>query len=103
MPEKMDLNDCLAFINESVEQGLKKVVGQKPSEDVCHNTAELSRMVIELFKESLTSVNRVNPDESLRVLIEIEKAITTAKITDQPLDELYQLKADVELVRALNE
>lgn len=61
------------------------------------------RMVIELFKESLTSVNRVNPDESLRVLIEIEKAITTAKITGQPLDELYQLKADVELVRALNE
>ena len=61
------------------------------------------RMVIELFKESLTSVNRVNPDESLRVLIEIEKAITTAKITGQPLDELYQLKADVELVRTLNE
>lgn len=61
------------------------------------------RMVIELFKESLTSVNRVNPDESLRVLIEIEKAITTAKITGQPLDELYLLKADVELVRALNE
>jgi hypothetical protein len=60
-------------------------------------------MVIELFKESLTSVNRVNPDESLRVLIEIEKAITTAKITGQPLDELYQLKADVELIRALNE
>ncbi len=61
------------------------------------------RMVIELFKESLTNVNRVNPDESLRVLTEIEQAITTAKITNQPLDELYQLKADVELVRALNE
>lgn len=61
------------------------------------------RMVLELYKESLTSVNRVNPDESLRVLIEIEKAITTAKITNQPLDELYQLKADVELARALNE
>lgn len=60
------------------------------------------RMVIELFKDSLTE-NRVNPDESLRVLVEIEKAITTAKITNQPLDELYQLKADVELVRALNE
>lgn len=60
------------------------------------------RMVIELFKDSLTE-NRVNPDESLRVLIEIEKAITTAKITGQPLDELYQLKADVEMVRALNE
>lgn len=61
------------------------------------------RMVIELMKESLTSVNRVNSDESLRVLTEIEKAITTAKITGQPLDELYQLKADVELVRTLNE
>lgn len=66
-------------------------------------TNTLLRMVIELMKESLTSVNRVNPDESLRVLTEIEKAITTAKITGQPLDELYQLKADVELVRALNE
>lgn len=64
---------------------------------------EYYRLVIELFKESLTSVNRVNPDESLRVLIEIEKAITTAKITEQPLDELYQLKADVEMIRALNE
>ena len=64
---------------------------------------EYYRMVIELFKESLTSVNRVYPDESLRVLIELEKAITTAKITGQPLDELYQLKADVELIRALNE
>ncbi len=61
------------------------------------------RMVLELYKESLTSVNRVNPDENLRVLTELEKAITTAKITNQPLDELYQLKADVELIRALNE
>ena len=61
------------------------------------------RMVIELMKESLTSVNRVNSDESLRVLTKIEKAITTAKITGQPLDEIYQLKADVELVRGLNE
>ena len=61
------------------------------------------RMVLELYKESLTSVHRVNPDESLRVLTELEKAITTAKITNQPLDELYQLKADVELIRALNE
>lgn len=61
------------------------------------------RMVLELYKESLTSVNRVNPDESLRVLTELEKAITTAKITNQPLDELYQLKADVELIRAINE
>lgn len=64
---------------------------------------EYYRMVIELFKESLTSVNRVNPDESLRVLTEIDKAITTAKVMDQPVDELYQLKADVELIRALNE
>lgn len=61
------------------------------------------RMVIELFKESLTNVNRVNPDESLRVLTEIDKAITTAKVMNQPADELYQLKADVELTRALNE
>lgn len=61
------------------------------------------RMVIELFKDSLTSVNRVNPNESLRVLIEIEKAITTAKILNEPCDELYQLKADVELIRSLNE
>lgn len=61
------------------------------------------RMVIELMKESLTSVNRVNSDKSLQVLIEIEKAITTAKVTNQPTDELYQLKADVELIRAINE
>lgn len=64
---------------------------------------EYYRMVIELFKDSLTNVNRVNPDESLRVLTEIEKAITTAKVMNQPADELYQLKADVELIRALNE
>lgn len=63
---------------------------------------EYYRMVIELFKDSLT-VNRVNPDESLRVLTEIDKAITTAKVMNQPADELYQLKADVELIRALNE
>ncbi len=61
------------------------------------------RMVIELFKDTLTNVNRVNSDKSLNVLIEIEKAITTAKVTNQPLDELYQLKADVELIRAINE
>lgn len=63
---------------------------------------EYYRMVIELFKDSLT-VNRANPDESLRVLTEIDKAITTAKVMNQPADELYQLKADVELTRALNE
>lgn len=103
MSEKMDLNDCLSFITSSVEQGLSEVGGHEGDPDVCHVTIKLSRMVIELFKESLTNVNRVNPDESLRVLIEIEKAITTAKITDQPLDELYQLKADVEMVRAINE
>ncbi len=99
----MDIKDCLSFINDSVEQGLEKVVGQKSPQDICRTTTELSRMVIELLKESLTNVNRVNPDESLRVLIEIEKAIATAKITGQPLDELYRLKADVELVRTLNE
>ena len=66
-------------------------------------TTAYHRMVIELMKDSLTSVDRVSPDESLLVLTEIEKAITAAKITGQPLDELYRLKADVELVRALNE
>ncbi|MBD5256185.1 MAG: hypothetical protein HDS50_00945 [Bacteroides sp.] len=60
------------------------------------------RMVIELFKDSLTNVNRVNPDKSLEALIEIEKAISTAKVMNEPVDELYQLKADVELIRAIN-
>jgi len=56
------------------------------------------------FKESLTSVNRVNPEESLGGLTKIEKAITTARISSRPpLDELYQQKADVELIRAINE
>lgn len=64
---------------------------------------EYYRMVLDLYKESLTSVNRVNPDKSLALLLEIEKAITTAKIEDRPLDELYLLKADVELIRNLNE
>ena len=64
---------------------------------------EYYRMVIELFKDSLTSVNRVNSDKSLNVLIEIEKAIATAKVMTEPADELYQLKADVELIRAINE
>ena len=59
-------------------------------------------MVIELFKDSLTNVNRVNPDKSLEALIEIEKAISTAKVMNEPVDELYQLKADVELIRAIN-
>lgn len=99
----MNLNECLSFINESVEQGLKQMPPTTAGEAANLSIRQLTRMVIDLFKESLTSVNRVNPDESLRVLIEIEKAITTAKITNQPLDELYQLKADVELVRAINE
>lgn len=64
---------------------------------------EYYRMVLDLYKESATSVNRVNPDKSLAVLLEIEKAITTAKIEERPLDELYLLKADVELIRNLNE
>lgn len=99
----MNLNECLSFINECVEQGLKQMPPTTAGEAANLSIRQLTRMVIDLFKESLTSVNRVNPDESLRVLIEIEKAITTAKITNQPLDELYQLKADVELVRAINE
>lgn len=61
------------------------------------------RMVIDLYKDNLTNVNRVNPEKSLAVLTEIEKAITTAKIEGKPLDDLYQLKADVELLRAFNE
>lgn len=64
---------------------------------------EYYRMVLDLYKENTTSVNRVNPDRSLAVLLEIEKAITTAKIEGSPLDELYLLKADVELIRNLNE
>lgn len=64
---------------------------------------EYYRMVIELFKDNLTNVNRVNSDKSLNVLIEIEKAIAKAKIMNEPADELYQLKADVELIRAINE
>lgn len=99
----MNLNECLSFINERVEQGLKQMHPTTAEEAANLSIRQLTRMVIDLFKESLTNVNRVNPDESLRVLVEIEKAITTAKITNQPLDELYQLKADVELVRAINE
>lgn len=60
---------------------------------------EYYRMVIELCKQSLT-INRVNPDESLRVLTELDKAITTAKVLNRPTDELCALKHDVELIRA---
>lgn len=61
---------------------------------------EYYRMVIELLKESLT-VNRVNPDESLQVLTELDKAITTAKVLGQPTDELCELKTDVEQIRTM--
>lgn len=61
---------------------------------------EYYRMVIELCKRSL-AINRVNPEESLQVLTELEKAITVARIEGKPLDELQTLKADVEQLRII--
>ncbi len=57
-------------------------------------------MVIELCKQSIT-IHQVNPQKSLDVLTEFEKAITTAKIKGLPFDELQELKADVEQLRAI--
>ena len=102
MADNRNLKDCLSFITESVQEGLKDVPPTEPSIEPT-STLKLARMVIELYKESLTSVDRVNPDKSLAVLAEIVKAITTAKIMETPLDELYLLKADVELIRNLND
>lgn len=59
------------------------------------------RMVIELCKQSIAA-HRVNPERSLEVLTELEKAITTARIKGSPLDELQELKADVEQLRTMN-
>lgn len=59
------------------------------------------RMVIELCKQSV-AIHQVNPERSLEVLTELEKAITTAKIKGLTFDELQELKADVEQLRALN-
>lgn len=58
-------------------------------------------MVIELCKQSV-AIHQVNPERSLEVLTELEKAITTAKIKGLTFDELQELKADVEQLRALN-
>lgn len=61
---------------------------------------EYYRMVIELCKQSIV-IHQVNPERSLDVLTELEKAITTAKIKGLPCDELQELKADVEQLRAI--
>lgn len=61
---------------------------------------KLNRMVIDLYKEALSSENyRVNPDSSLNALVEIRKAITTATIKGMPTDELCKLEEDVKLLR----
>lgn len=61
---------------------------------------EYYRMVIELCKQSI-AIHQVNPERSLDVLTELEKAITAAKIKGLPCDELQELKADVEQLRAI--
>lgn len=60
---------------------------------------EYSRMVIELCKQSM---HQVNSEKSLEVLVELEKAITTAKIKGLPFEELQDLKADVEQIRTMS-
>lgn len=60
---------------------------------------EYYRMVIELCKQS---IHQVNSEKSLEVLVELEKAITTAKIKCLPFDELQELKADVEQLRGMS-
>lgn len=62
---------------------------------------EYYRMVIELCKQSV-AMHQVNPQKSLEILTELEKAITTAKIKGLPFDELQELKADVEQIRTMN-
>ena len=61
---------------------------------------EYYRMVIELCKQS---IHQVNSEKSLEVLVELEKAITTAKIKGLPFEELQELKADVEQLRTMCE
>lgn len=60
---------------------------------------EYYRMVIELCKQS---IHQVNSEKSLEVLVELENAITTAKIKGLPFEELQELKADVEQLRTKN-
>lgn len=55
-------------------------------------------MVIELCKQS---IHQVNSEKSLQVLTELEKALTVARIKGLPLEELQELKADVEQLRAI--
>lgn len=59
---------------------------------------EYYRMVIELCKQS---VRQVNSEKSLQVLTELEKALTVARIKGLPLEELQELKADVEQLRTM--
>lgn len=59
---------------------------------------EYYRMVIEFCKQS---VHQVNSEKSLQVLTELEKALTVARINGLPLEELQELKADVEQLRAM--
>lgn len=59
---------------------------------------EYYRMVIELCKQS---IYQVNSEKSLQVLTELEKALTVARIKGLPLEELQELKADVEQLRAI--
>ncbi len=59
---------------------------------------EYYRMVIELCKQS---IHRVNSEKSLEVLVELDKAITTARIKGLPFEELQELKADVEQLRVI--
>ena len=56
-------------------------------------------MVIELCKQS---IHQVNSEKSLEVLVELEKAITTARIKGLPFEELQELKADVEQIRTMS-
>lgn len=59
---------------------------------------EYYRMVIELCKQS---IHQVNSEKSLKVLVELEKAITTARIKGLPFEELQELKVDVEQLRTM--
>ena len=59
---------------------------------------EYYRMVIELCKQS---IHQINSEKSLEVLVELDKAITTARIKGLPFEELQELKADVEQLRTM--
>ena len=68
--------------------------------EILNDMKEYYQMVLALFRECATQ-HQVNSEESMRVLTELEKALTTARITGQPLDELLSLKRDVQLIRAM--